>query len=613
MRWKFFWFFLLVTVLSLSAQEKKTAPVKMERSKFITSANKLDEALRQNDDQKIADAYYELGEEYEKAGDYPTSESFFLKSETYYKKLNDTKSLADVTRRIAKIQESQLKKAKAINSYNSAADYSAKSKDEVSKSINKKDAERVEVFNTSAQKEESIIASKVQEIEQSPNLKDELPETYIQLADAQVRNNNLGPAITNYQNAIQNIKNDPDKLISITDKLSNTYILNNDLTNAIVINKNLLLQPDIQNNPPKKVEAIQNLSKIYLRNNDQAEAAKLLEESYNIAVNTGQTLEARDIVGKLADVYQLMNEGTKSVTLYKSFLKDLEQVIKADSTLQDMELIALTEQKIKKLEEEQVLKDKLISKQNMINYVLIGGIILLGFFSILIYKSLRSIRKRNKIIALQSLRKDMNPHFIFNSLNSINQFISQHDERTANQYLTKFSTLMRSVLENSANDFVPLSIEISMIENYLQLEYQRFKDKFTYTLYIDETIDQDDVLIPNMIIQPHLENAVWHGLRYKESSGTLNVTFSKEKNIIFVTITDNGIGRQESHKLKTVHQRERKSKGTGNIEERIKLLNELYSLNIQCHTEDLNENSGTKINISFHADISEKVQKNKTV
>ncbi|MBP6236610.1 MAG: histidine kinase [Saprospiraceae bacterium] len=585
----------------------------MQRSKFMSAADKLDEALRENNDLKIATAYYALGDEYEKAGDYPTSESYFLKSEIYYKKLQDVQALAEVTRRIAKVQEFQSKKSKAVSTYNTAANYSAKSKDEPLKYINKKDAERIEASNISAEKEEEIIASKVREIEQSPALKDELPETYIQLADAQVRSNNLVPAIGNYQNAIQNVRNDPDQLITLTNKLSDTYILNNDMKGAIESNKKLLQQPEIQNNAPKKVEVIQNLSKVYLRNNDQAEAAKALEESYRIAVQTGQTLEARDIVGKLAEVYQLMGKGNKSVILYKSFLKDLEQVIKADSTLQDLELIALTEQKIKKLEEEQVLKDKLISKQNTINYALLGGIILLAILMMLIYKSLRSIRRRNKIIALQSLRKDMNPHFIFNSLNSINQFISQHDERTANQYLTKFSTLMRGVLEHSAHDFIPLSKEISMLENYLQLEYQRFKDKFTYTLHIDETIDQDHVLIPNMIIQPHLENAVWHGLRYKDSAGLLQVAITKNNNSIQVTIEDNGIGRAESHKLKTAHQRERKSKGTGNITQRIHLLNELYSLNIQCETEDLLAGAGTKINITFPADIADKIPKNKTL
>ena len=613
MHWRFLCFFLLFSVLTTSAQDKKSAPKKMQRSKFMSAADKLDEALRENNDLKIATAYYALGDEYEKAGDYPTSESYFLKSEIYYKKLQDVQALAEVTRRIAKVQEAQFKKSKAVSTYNTAANYSAQSKDEPLKSINKKDAERIEASNISAEKEEEIIASKVREIEQSPALKDELPETYIQLADAQVRSNNLVPAIGNYQNAIQNVRNDPDQLITLTNKLSDTYILNNDMKGAIESNKKLLQQPEIQNNAPKKVEVIQNLSKVYLRNNDQAEAAKALEESYRIAVQTGQTLEARDIVGKLADVYQLMGKGNKSVVLYKSFLKDLEKVIKADSTLQDLELIAMTEQKIKKLEEEQVLKDKLISKQNTINYALLGGIILLAILMMLIYKSLRSIRRRNKIIALQSLRKDMNPHFIFNSLNSINQFISHHDERTANQYLTKFSTLMRGVLEHSAHDFIPLSKEISMLENYLQLEYQRFKDKFTYTLHIDETIDQDDVLIPNMIIQPHLENAVWHGLRYKDSAGLLQVAITKNNNSIQVTIEDNGIGRAESHKLKTAHQRERKSKGTGNIAQRIKLLNELYSLNIQCHTEDLVDSTGTKIHITFPADIADKILKTKTL
>lgn len=609
MRWSFLILLLSFIVLSASAQDKKNAPAKVQKYKVLSSAEKLDEAIQLKDDKKIAEAYYALGVEYEKANDHAKSESYFLKSEAYYKKLKDTKALADVTRKIAKAQEAQLKNDKAISNYNSAADYSSQSKDDQYQKLNEKDADRVVLSSSSPEKEEEIIASKVMDIEQSTNKKDELPETYVQLADAQVRNKNIEPAILNYQNAILNVKNDPDQLIDLTNKLSETHILNNDMKSAIASNITLLKQPDIVNNPAKKVEAIQNLSSIYLRNNDQTSAVKVLQESYALAMKTGQTLEARNIVAKLAELYQVKGEGLKTITLYQSFLKDLEIVIKADSTLQDKELIELTEQRIKKLEEEQALKDKLITKQNNINYGLMAGLVLLGLLAALIYKSLRSIRRRNKIIALQSLRKDMNPHFIFNSLNSINQFISQNDERTANQYLTRFSTLMRGVLEHSSQDFIPLSKEVIMIDNYLKLEHQRFNDKFTYRLDIDESIDQDDVLIPNMIIQPHLENAVWHGLRYKETTGSLLVKISKENNNIIVNIEDNGIGRTESQKLKTTHQREQKSKGTGNIAQRIALINELYRLQIQCVTTDALQGTGTIVKIYFPADIADKISK----
>ena len=157
MSWRFLCFFLVFSVCSVSAQEKSSPYKKVQRSKFISTAGKLDEALRENDDQKIAAAYFALGDEYEKVRDYPTSESYFLKSEIYYQKIKDTKSLAEVTRRIAKVQEAQSKKFKAYSNYNVAAKYNEKTNDQQLKSINIKDAERIQASNVSAEKEEEVI------------------------------------------------------------------------------------------------------------------------------------------------------------------------------------------------------------------------------------------------------------------------------------------------------------------------------------------------------------------------------------------------------------------------------------------------------------------------
>src|SRR5690606_29546988 len=124
------------------------------------------------------------------------------------------------------------------------------------------------------------------------------------------------------------------------------------------------------------------------------------------------------------------------------------------------------------------LKDELISKKNLFNYVLLFSVMLLLLLFALIARALYAIRIKNKEIALQSLRREMNPHFIFNSLNSVNQFISQNNELQANKYLSSYSNLMRNMMENSNKDFVTLANEIEQLQKYLELEHMRFRDKF---------------------------------------------------------------------------------------------------------------------------------------
>ena len=110
---------------------------------------------------------------------------------------------------------------------------------------------------------------------------------------------------------------------------------------------------------------------------------------------------------------------------------------------------------------------------------------------------------------------------------------------------------MRAVMENSNKDFVPLSVELEQLRSYLALEQLRFRDEFSYLIQVDRALDTDSLMIPNMLIQPHLENAVWHGLRYRDKSGVLSLTISREDGIICATVEDNGIGMRKSRVLKT--------------------------------------------------------------
>ena len=244
--------------------------------------------------------------------------------------------------------------------------------------------------------------------------------------------------------------------------------------------------------------------------------------------------------------------------------------------------------------------------QQIIIYSLMGGVILLLVTAYFMFKYIKQQRLANNLLALKSLRSQMNPHFIFNALNSVNSFIATNDERTANKYLSDFSFLMRAVLENSEEDFIPLEKEIELLELYTELEHFRFKDKFDYQINVDNSINVKDYKIPPMLLQPYIENAVWHGLRYKTKKGHLNINISpKGKNEIAITITDDGIGRERSKGLKTQNQQRQNSKGMGNIKKRVAILNAMYKDKVDVSVDDFQpseEDTGTKVVVTLKKD-----------
>jgi LytS/YehU family sensor histidine kinase len=192
----------------------------------------------------------------------------------------------------------------------------------------------------------------------------------------------------------------------------------------------------------------------------------------------------------------------------------------------------------------------------------------------------------------------MNPHFIFNALYSAKSFIAKNDELNANKYLVRFSKLMRSILDNSDMDFIPLEKEIEILELYLQLENMRFSDKFNFTFTVDPTLASSHFEIPPMLIQPYIENAVWHGLRYKENNGMLQVSIEKENKGIKVMVEDNGIGRKKSMELKTKNQQASKSLGIKNTTKRLELLTKIYKQEIRQEIADVElSGEGTRVTL----------------
>ena len=227
---------------------------------------------------------------------------------------------------------------------------------------------------------------------------------------------------------------------------------------------------------------------------------------------------------------------------------------------------------------------------------------LLAFFAIsgiayfvisyIIRNSKQKEELRSKIAESEqmALRAQMNPHFVFNALNSIQHFITMEDEMSANYYLTRFSKLIRQVLENSKHSFISVNEEIETLQLYLELEMLRFEGKFEYKIELDDEIDTYDTQIPSMIIQPFLENAIWHGLMPKEDNSKLLVEFKQEDTFILCIVKDNGIGRKASAENNKGRTQKHKSTGISNTVKRLALLSNIKDENSLMQITDLEEN-----------------------
>lgn len=231
------------------------------------------------------------------------------------------------------------------------------------------------------------------------------------------------------------------------------------------------------------------------------------------------------------------------------------------------------------------------------NLIIIGSILTLLVSGILyLWGRQRKLVFENTLVDVkqQLLRQQINPHFIFNVLNSIQNSVLTLKKEKSIELISKFSKLMRQILQNSDKEKVSIHEEISLLTNYMDLEKMRTKKKFDYEVLIDESIDIYNEEIPSMILQLFVENAIWHGILPKEERGLIKVKVEKEKDRIKVIIDDDGVGRKMSAKLKTKDQQEKVSMGMKLIKQRIQTLNKKYQSNIDMFIGDGTDGKGTE-------------------
>jgi Tfp pilus assembly protein PilF len=346
------------------------------------------------------------------------------------------------------------------------------------------------------------------------------------------------------------------------------------------------------------------ISKTLSAKGENTAALREIEEAAKIADSLNNPREKANAFLVLADLYEKNGRSTQALGAYKKYSSAVAEVEKLnESESQERSNLISQQREIEELSKDvsfgRYEETATVSRQRLIIYGLTFILLITATTSYFIYKNAKASQVANQLLTLKSLRSQMNPHFIFNALNSVNHFIAQQDERTANKFLSEFSQLMRLVMENSQEDFIPLNKEQEILLLYLKLEHYRFRDKFEYEIQIDESINAETLEVPPMLIQPYIENAVWHGLRYKDTKGKLSLQFLKVDSHMVVKIRDDGIGRKRSAELKTQNQRKHNSTGIRNIEERLSIINKVYKTNYRVTIADVTSGTGTLVSIYF--------------
>ncbi len=427
------------------------------------------------------------------------------------------------------------------------------------------------------------------------------------IAQAELSRNNIVEAQQNLNNAYSNYKSSPvsdydiiqeskEDVLEETESVDETI---NILRTNVDLNAGT---PEIA--VPEQIE----LAEAYLKNNEVDKANATIEKAKEDISKIDNSDTKAKLFKRASETYAAQGNYEEALKEYTAYQEVQSSILEEKEHKINEQLAVLSSQKDIEISEKtydsRIKLSAAEASRTKIQGYIIGLLCLLLLTALIggytIWRNLKAKNIANKKLQLQSLRSQMNPHFIFNALNSVNEYIATQDERKANRYLSDFSNLMRSVLDVNQKETIPLHDEIALSKLYLKLEHDRFQEKFDYKTEIDPAVEQSDLQIPPLLLQPYLENAVWHGLRYRTTKGILQLLIKDLGDKLKITMTDDGIGRIKSQALKTKHQKIHKSTGMENTRSRMEIVESLYGNQYDIQIEDASEHPeypGTKVTI----------------
>jgi Histidine kinase/Tetratricopeptide repeat len=353
-------------------------------------------------------------------------------------------------------------------------------------------------------------------------------------------------------------------------------------------------------------------AKTYYKKKDAKMALKYAYDSYQLAEKSKARQYILENYSLLSKIYKDLNRqdsafyflskftALKDSIVNNQFLWKLSNYKRQEEFKKQMNQVALLD-KVNKGQENE------LRQRALLQWILIACLLIVALSGFIVYKNLMLKRKNEKLeslqrqaglqqhvseLEMQALRAQMNPHFIFNCLSSINRFILINESEAASNYLTKFSRLIRMALNNSKKTFISIEDELETLTLYMEMEKLRFKDSFDYTIRCISPIDKANIFIPPLLLQPFVENSIWHGLMHKEGQGHITIELGIEGNILCCVITDNGIGRAQSATMKSKSADNGRPMGLNITTERLALLNEENNKESFLKIEDIFDRDG---------------------
>lgn len=443
--------------------------------------------------------------------------------------------------------------------------------------------------------------------------------------------NDSANAILYYQKAlnISTMANYKYGIASATSNIGTFYYDFSDYLKALPYLKKAILLMQELNDQNNQAEILIYTGNVYVNASDQvlsklnikkADRFKTAIEYEQKALNIAKEIQVIEkqvlALQSLSNIYEEQANYKQAFATYKQ-AQALNDSLLNDDKKQQITRLEMTYQFDKTKDSIKVINDKQqivaaaeIQKQKVIKNATMAGtgfLILAGIGGFIFYKRNRDIKlQRNEAelnqqvtdTEMKALRAQMNPHFIFNSLNSIADYIDKNQTQIASDFTAKFARLMRMVLENSEQKEISLAADLKALELYIQLERLRLKNKFSYTIKVDENIDTENTLVPPLILQPFVENSIWHGIAKKEGNGHINIYIQQQGEMINCIVEDDGGGIRETNYA----GEEKKSLGMKITQSRIDVINKLKNANASIKI--LNKESGVRAEVKLPLELS---------
>lgn len=528
---------------------------------------------------RIADGYNGLGIVYKRLGDYPQSIEYYVQAMATYDSIHDQMGMGAAIENVGVLYDLMKQPDKAMEYYQRAID-----------------------LYTKENKPILIITSKTN-----------VGVLYV----AQKRYDEALVLFRNSLRVYDSLQRHANSIEAATN-IGHVYILQGKYKEAqVILTKYHSLAKEFEMKE-EQANIVSNLFELAMATNDFTLALTYAEEHKRLA----ELLDAKEFkantYSNLSRVYEKRGEFSKALAAFKEHKAWSDSVFNEDNARKfksqevNIEVLEKNKQLLEQNLRLEFLQEKVYQETRM-KWLLAAASVLLLATGILFYQKFTERKRMNELLTAKNteisrqkvhieamnyqlenrmLRAQINPHFIFNSLSSIQHFVTSDDKPAALKYLSKFSHLLRQVLESSITGNVLLKEELKLLNMYLELEALRFDNTFSYSIDVDSNLDEDQIEIPTMILQPLIENAVMHGLLPKTGDRKLLIAFTRNNGAMEIRIEDNGIGREASRVLQQGKRKANPSRGLSVTEQRLSSLREKNGWDAEMEYLDLKNGDG---------------------